>query len=365
MDALITLILYLCIAGVTVLLLHKSSNSENKFNQRMYLILALIITGLLAAFRGSTGSDSAMYRIAYESGGKGVFRWSEFEPGFLMLIKIMRSLHFPYQAFFFVMQTITSVFIFKAIMNEKENINVPVAVLIYMTDLYLTSFNMMRQAVAVAMGLYAFSAYCKGKRIRSIILICFATLFHKSALICFIIVFAKPFFENKYAQIIMGCVFVITLFLVFNRPLFGKLVEIITGSVYYASYITRDAQSDGSLIGYFLKNGMIIIITALYFSYYKKHPEMLTYFGLMVCGYILSSLGAITATDVQRIGIYFTSLNIILTGFCCKRDLKIGKFIFFNNWAQLVCVGYFLCLFFYNIFYRGFSELVPYQGLAF
>lgn len=363
MNVAITLILYLSVACITVMLLYKGAVCENKNSERMYFIFALVITALLAAFRGTTGSDSAMYRMAYESGGQDVFRWSKFEPGFLFLINVMRSLHLPYQSFFFIMQVITSGFIFKAILLVKEDINIPVAAFIYMTDLYMQSFNMMRQAVAVAIAVYVFTIYGKGRRLESFILIGIASLFHKSAIICFVIIFARIFFENKYAQIVMGMAFLVTLFLIFNRPIFGKLVEVITGSGYYAAYITRDAQSDGSLLGYFLKNGPIIIISLLHFRDYKDYPKMLTYFGLMICGYILSALGAITATDVQRIGIYFTSLNIVLAGYCCKKDINLGKYVFPANWTQILCIGYFLVFFLYNIFYRGFSELVPYHGL--
>ena len=369
MENFLTFILYILQAIVLAKLFKYKGNLKGKGEKSFIFFLALLLPSLMAAFRGATGTDSIMYRTVYEFGEESVLRWQEFESGFMLLISILRKLHLPYQALFFTMSFLTTLFVYLWIDKEKEHINIELSVFTYFMTMYLYSYNALRQALAVAICLYAVSLFIRKRKIIGVILIFIATFFHASALIVLVVVFAKFIFENRYKRIFLMSVVVVALYLVANRDLLGNIVRVVTGSNYYASYITRDAYTDGSMIGYYIKISPIILISAFNFKNYKKYSNMYTYFGLLIGGYILGSLGSVTGTQVGRVGDYFQYLNIVVLGFCAtqsmplpkmggKRSVKIGK-----NTVTGIIYSYVLIHEIYSVLIRNFGEYLPYQGL--
>lgn len=362
MDNIITIVLYVGLATVMAYIIPYCFRTRNSFNRKFAYFVAFLLPTLLAACRGNTGTDSNMYQNTYYD-IENVQRWQDFELGYQMLVKLLNYFNLPYQFLFGIMGFLTCFFIILFIKNEKNNINVSVAVFIYFIDLYLGSFNIMRQGLAITMVLYAFSLFLDKKYIRFLIVILSACLFHSSAMLGFVIVAGKIIFDNRYSKFMYIVISGIVLYFVFHRELLGKIAYIISHSSYYASYITRDAESEGSILKYFLKIFPVLFISILFILQKNVSDRIKVYFGLMLGGYLISVLGVITATQVHRIGYYFSYLVIIVLSSCCNSSIIIGNKKITTQTTSVVVVLYFILVFFYNYVYRGFCDLIPYQGL--
>lgn len=357
-----TIILYLGIAGISVYLCKFAFYSKQKVYRYVSWIAIIGLLSVLAAFRGNTGTDSLMYRTTYEN-INAVSRIQSFESGYVYLVKILNAMHLPYQSLFFVMSMLTVIFLMLFIQNEKENIDVSVAVFLMVTDLYLSAFNLMRQGLAIAILLYAYAVFLDKKYFRSIILIIFAMFFHKSALIGFAVIGAAIIFKRRHSKAIMVSCFLILLYLVFHREILGDIVYFIVRNKYYVSYITRDAATDATFVGYITRILPILFISTIFIKQYQKEPKFFVFYVMMIGGYILSLLGVFTATMVQRVGFYFSYLYIVVLAYCANRSWCIARFRFNKNIIKFLVCLYAIVMFFYSYVIRGFSNLIPYQGL--
>ena len=363
-----TFMLYIFIAVVSSELIVISLKFKNKYNINFLLLVVAIILSLLAAFRGNTGTDSAMYKQAYYNiNSVNSSRWSEFEPGFSILIKSLNYLHFSYHALFFLMSFIGTWLIIKLIIRYKNNIDVRFAVIWYVIDLYLISLNGMRQGMAVAVGIYAMAFFVEKKFLQSLILIIVASMFHTSALICLAVFGCKILFDNRHSKVLLIFVSSVIIFLMFNRDLFGDIVTMLTGSVYYGNYFRGGESSQGTLVGYFIKIFPILFLSVLNYHEYNKENHMKILFSLMFCGYLLSMISSIKAGQGARVGWYFTYLNILVIPFCLKYNLKM-KFIRNKVYSinliyiKVIMYIYIIVMMIYNLFLKEFNQVVPYVG---
>lgn len=360
MEKIISVCLYLFVIGFDTWIVKFAYFSKNVLNRRISTGIIIISQTMLATFRYMTGTDSAMYILSYNDLNR-VNRYQEFEGGYIFLVKVLNNMNLSYHALFFCFSFLQTIFILLLIKNEITYINVRLAMFIYSITLYLSSFNIMRQALAIVIVMYAFSVFMDGKYIQSIFLILFALLFHNSALLGFCVIIVKILYKSKHKKIltIMGCG--ILLYFIFHRELLGNIIYSISGNLYYASYVLRDTEETGNVFLYIVKIIPIIIIATLYFKKYEKNIRYLLYYVMMLGGYILSMLGVFTATQVQRVGYYFSYLQIILLAFCGNNDSfmkKIGK-----KTITVLIVMYYLLMFFYSNVYKGHAELIPYLGI--
>ena len=362
MEYVVTVILYLLYIYIMTQMAGMAFTSKYKTNRNLGWMMILLFPSLLAAFRGRTGTDSYMYQQIYE----GILQreWQTMEFGYACIMEVLNACHFSYRVLFFIMQFLTVLFIMLFINNEKENIDARMAVLIFASDLFFWTLNGMRQGLAIAIVLYAFSVFMDGKWKKSIALIILASVFHMSALIAFVVLGAKWLFENRYTRVIIAICVGVILWFIFHRDQLGYLAYKLSGSAYYASYITRDAQSEGSIINVIIKCFPILFICALNFKNYRGNAKKYKiYFAMMICGYVFTLLGVITATFVERAAYYFTYLNICLLAFASTQPLVVYKWKFSCQIVKYVVIAYVMVMFSYNTVYRNFNDLIPYYGL--
>lgn len=335
--------------------------------QILLLLLISLITAFVVGFRGNSGTDTLMYRNVYENGQSGVNRWVPMEKGFILLCQIFKELHFSTDLFLIFISLITTFFILLAIRNEKEEISTYIASLIYFSTIYFQSFNIMRQTLALAICLYAFSLYVNRKYIVALIFILLATQIHTSAYMCLLIVLVQLLIKYVKAIKIEWCVtglVIILLLLVMNRGLMGQIVLALTGNPYYAGYVLRNTGAAGSLLIYYLKISPVLIISTLEFNYYKNNHRFMVFYILMIIGYILASMGAYAATEVNRVGLYFTSLSIFVLGYCSKHNIILnkGKIVISKNIITTLIVIYYTFNLINGLFIQHNNQIVPYRS---
>lgn len=364
MNYFFTLIIYTLIILLFPFCVQFALNRKEKAQRIWFIILISLLAAIFVGFRGQSGTDTVMYMANYEFGSTSVTRWVEMEKGFILLNQVFRKFGVPVEFFFIFISFLTNFFALLSIDKLRDYINVYVASFVYFTTIYFQSFNIIRQTLAVSICLYAYVLFMDKKYIASVILILIAAQIHRTAYLCLVIIIAGILFKGRKSKWTIGIVMLMLLILVMHRNSFGNLVLALTHNQYYAGYILRDSGSSSSFITYYLKISPVLIISFLNWKNYRSNPKFLVLFGLMLMGYILSSLGVYTSTEVNRIGLYFTALNIIIMGYCANNNITFDhlKILLDKRVITTLIIIYFFCTMIFGIFIQKNNQIVPYRS---
>jgi transmembrane protein EpsG len=328
-------------------------------NYRIWFFLSLLIVSLAAAFRGTAGTDSLMYRNSYNTQVL-MNSYREFEAIFSFINRLLYKMGFPYQVMFFVVSCIQSFFVFKSIEYESEHIDVRLAAFIYVVTIYLDSYNAMRQYLAVSISIYAILLYLDNKWLKSVILIFAAAQIHRTSYIVFVLMLAKFVFERR-SKLLTYFSFGFIVFCVFNRQILNEMYKFFSGT--YTGYLSLNVESEGSVFLYFIKTSVIIVVSICNLKNYREEKKYYTIFGLVISGVLLTMLEYVSNTQVGRIAEYFTSLEIFLMAYVSQYKLQIsGRLVLTQKQIKYIVYIYFAALSVYNFALKGFSGLFPYGG---
>ena len=172
---------------------------------------------------------------------------------------------------------------------------------------------------------------------------------------------ANYLFETKRYKVFLTIATIIAFYLVFNREIIANIVYSLTHEAYYALYFSRNAKTEGGMLTYFTKLTPILLATILGYKSYDEEPKYKVLFSLMILGYIFSSIGAVTDTQIQRIGYYYTYLMWFVIGRVGKCGILIKrKKILSGNQVMLLMVSFEILLFIFNRFVKEYGDIVPY-----
>ena len=274
---------------------------------------------------------------------------------------VCNELGLSFRALFFIMNFFTSFFAINAINEEKDNINIKVALLVFALDFYLFSFNIMRQMLAISLCLWSFTKWNHNKRVCSLCGLILATLFHRVSIICLIIVIARYLIRNRYYKFLILSTSAIGLYIVVNRELMKYIIGLLTNqNQHYLLFVSEKLSTTGGAVGFLIKIMPIIIFSILSLHRTEDKPDYRIYFGFMIFGYILSLAGEFTSSEVERIGYYFSYCRILMLGFVTEGDIKIGRWHFIQNQITTIVKLYLVIVFIYNFFIAGACMVVPY-----
>lgn len=356
MAALLTFILY---TGLGIFIASSYQYIINSAYRKRYqfIILLCIVLGFFSALRGNTGTDTIAYRSIYS--GEDI----SFSRGILYMIlnNMFSFIGIPYEIFLFILGFFTALFTFLALLKEKEYIDPFVAALVFFMDLYLYSFNIMRQMLAISICLLAVSLYLRDEKKRALLLFVVAILIHSPAIIYLGIIFIQFMFNKKYYKALAFICIIGVLFFVINRnALFLFMSYLIGNNYHYMHYFNPAYVGNMEIIPYVIKLMPVVIFSGMASSYFKNAKQMRVYFFLAIIGYILGSLDEFYGNEIGRIGYYFSYLRIFLLGFAAKKKLMIGKYKIKQNWEKKAIIFYIISVYIYNIFIAGGGALVPY-----
>lgn len=193
-----TVWLYLGIIALTAMLSFISQTQmvvgyrdrRNVFFRRSQLSLSLVFVAfvifwLFMAFR-DVGVDLNMYRKIYEKPNDFLYVRTGFEPGYMLLNKILHSIFPDVLVGMCIISLLSLYFQYRAIIDNSDSINVGLAVLAIGCMFYLQSYNLVRIYLASNILLWA-SKYIFEGRYRKYMLINFLTVFiHFSSLLMFL-----------------------------------------------------------------------------------------------------------------------------------------------------------------------------------
>ncbi len=323
------------------------------------IVFFIILFFLLALRDDSIGIDLKNYIPFFKKIGRldwaGAIDFKHYELGYRILNKISYSISSDPQVFLGIVGAICC--IPTAILYYKESENGILSVLLYITatSIFDLNFSGLRQAITIALTAPAFYLVKHKKWMFFILLVAFASLFHKSA---WIILLLYPIYHLKIAPgpMFTGLVPISLFTFIFKRQIANIIIPLL-GDDYSEKY--SNSEESGAVT--------MIILLALFviFSYLvpdeKEMDETTRGLRNILSAALIFQMFAPVNNVAMRFNYYFLLFVPLVIPRIINRwkggrknDIIITKF---------VLILFFLCYFFYKIYYSNdILEVYPYKA---
>lgn len=315
----------------------------NKHNKKIFLLLSFFIPMIIGGLRYNVGTDYMNYLKFYINNQKIDFGFN--------LFSIITRIIGNSKCLFFLYNFFTLLFIFLGFNNLKRNYRT-FSYFLFLFLFYTTSFNAIRQMLAVSIVFYSYKYIIKSNPLKYILFIIFSSLFHNSSLL-FLPVY--PIINNN-SKTIKYIAILILLILVYNyESLLSFLTNINLFQHYelYSKYTDRIAFNNYSF--YFeLIILFIILINRKRMVIANESNQKLIY--IYIFGIIFMISGFINPY-VKRISNYFLISSILLLPYIPTLSNSNKKKVFY----YLLIIGYVITKFIITTFVLGQSNIIPYS----
>lgn len=309
----------------------------NRTFRKLAYLLGIFTLFLFAALRGNglgdyftyltRGADIWFFKDAFSS-SLGM------EPGYGMLCFFSNRLGLSSQ-FVIIAMNMLSIF-FLSLFIKKYSNNCILSLLLFLPLYFQFDMHAARTAVAISITAYSTIYAVSKKKIRFFLMICMASLFHKTAWITLILYFIAKM-KNNFTRGICAIVCMIVVQSLFNIDIFiqGVLnfLNLNRMALSYATYM------NSSLYGYKMRlydpRILLIIGTWLIANIVIKKGSKVQQFMMNCC--LINALAYITFRQhtfiAYRLGAYFNIYTIILI----PQILEKLKCIQYNNSSLAQC----------------------------
>lgn len=342
----LVLILFAIVIYLSFQIIKKGEDAALRKNE-YYILVVLLISAI--GFRGEgIDNDYASY-VASIYAFQGIS-----EPTFLILAWVIRTLSLPVSLLFVVYAYIGVYYKMRTIFYYSP---LPyVSIIIYLSNIaLLQDITQIRAGAATAIFLTSIPYLFKGEKVKFILLIFLAGLFHFSALPYLVLLFigGKDFSKRSYfLWMILPVLGYLFYFFIGGDTLVDKipLPQIKDKLLMYKSLEENNVEGFAELNlfnPYMLFKISIYYFLLYHYSTLKKYNNKFTlYLKIFAISlFVFPVLGAVTPIMGYRVGDMFSSIEILLFPYI---------FILFKGRKQRVAmiVGYFILLFSVNIFYK-------------
>lgn len=278
----------------------------------IYLILSVTTLALPAVFRYLVGIDYGTYLVHSERMANATSIYSAMsmrnvEDSFAILSYLSGKLLGTSVGVFSFYALFTQIFMVLGIWNFKEKVSPSVALLVYYCTFYFRTYNIFRQALAVAIVFYSIGNLLNKKYTRFLVAVIIAGFFHTSAYISLLMLYYFRLKDQyvggrrliEYLLPLLVLVFLeVAMDIVFSIPVFAK----------YATNYRTITQGSILTVGTLLKASFWIV----YFVSWRKkarnkndakYLELFTKF--LICDAVVYIL-TFYIRFASRIGLYFS-----------------------------------------------------------
>ena len=342
------------------------SNKGNGMIFRVIYLFPIIIYTIVFGFRYGVGIDYFNYLSIYEDWGRGIKSEEHLELAFAAIITFCSQLHFTPPIFFSIISFLQIIFIYLAFRSRKDVLAYSMLAL-FMTGVGLSGWNnVLRQVIACSILTYSLLFILDRKLIINILLIIFATLFHKSALIFLpisILMYINiGYFKNVKIQ---WCFFIISIFFAFVGlgeklvVFFDKLI-IILGYENYLDTDLLEMNYDWSIYSI-----LLIFVQCIFIRFYNSvreyHEDKL--FDLLYDLYFISiCLGYVFKGSMMfgRILLYFSFFEFLIFGYYINYFIVTYKATYKNFFAYCFIWCYLILVYCYPVLYKAYERNIVY-----
>lgn len=306
---------------------------------------------LFAGFRDRIGTDYVNYAYLFD-GLDPAQAWgsqinnSAHEPGFTVLILLIRSMGFDTRGVFFVVSLITVYLVYSVLRRRSASLSMSILLYVALGS-YLDQFNVTRQALAIALCFFGATLLSK-RYLWAITFLLMGVSVHYSAAIFVVTILCVWMVRRSFglASIIvsgMGVAVALSLYLPGTREMISAVDE------NYADYLSDGRQAG---LGYILILCVYIatIAVLLLGGAQKTEPVLVL---IVFAGVVMMVIG-LQSVVVGRIASFFT----IFLALAWPNGLATFKFrILFQFATILMAAGYFY------LSLHSYGGLIPYQSI--
>src|SRR5699024_373016 len=153
-----------------------------KVKKIFLMMFILFIPSFFAGIRYGIGTDYNNYSDIFTAIHTGVGN-NPTEIGYTILNAVVGKLGGNVQIVFFIMSFLTMLFTYLFLYEYKNSLSVGIGMIVFMIMLYNSSFNMVRQALAITISLYAMKFIDNYKPKHYSFFILLAMTFHAGAIV--------------------------------------------------------------------------------------------------------------------------------------------------------------------------------------
>lgn len=283
---------------------------------------SFVLIAIVAAIRYMYGNDYFSYMQCHYWIRNGVRSPFDREILYTVLNKAISS--------FYVLIAITSILfiyiIYRFIAENVERKYVWVALFIFLMNPYLFLMNLsaIRQCIAMCIYIIALEDALRGRRIRFVIYILIASLFHKSVIVLLPTIFIINYKKVDVKRIItILCITSILLFFT-DLPI---LVETIANVFSDNNYLTYVQGGGNSLRATLLSSVYLVYVL---FNLPELEGKYLVYGKLYLCSTILAIL-AFKVSMLTRTQMYFDIFSIVVLPYLFSKNKMTGRIAIYQR----------------------------------
>ncbi len=293
---------------------------EKNRNKRLLLFLIIFIAVYFATFRDGLGMDYSTYKFHCENSSVGSINWLLAEPFPQFIYNFCYNTKYSAVIFFFITSALICGISFW-VYSRFNNFWLSAFVFITYTNLYISSFNLVRQYVAssiILLGTYLFVIKKKSPWFFLFVLLAF--LWHKSAIICVFIYLISDRKFNSYIWIALLLLsWLLPIDLILKIPYLGDALEIFN----YTDYLSynNESYSRTSLVNLYMHFMVLYFIIK---NKNLKNREIIENNGfymalkLTIISIIFSNISANSLPFAYRFAMFFSPFIPLLFSFLPK-----------------------------------------------
>lgn len=335
------------------------SFTQTERPHRIFWLFAFLVPFLLSAFRWKVGTDYPTYISLYEAIGsisspEQLWRQIlEVEPLYVLMNVLIRLVFNTPLPVFFVSSLLLLGFLFRAVEDYHSKISVMLAVFVFLTLMFSTTLNIMRQMIAVSITFYAARYLFQQRYDKAALWMFIALMFHYSAILLL------PFWlfrgPQRYARGARIAMFAALMLMFVLGSVFGSVFSGIR-----ALYTEEGGGEGGALkIGLMLLRLPIVVPILLYRKQLTAHDERNRFWIMLAVFEVLFSYLGYILDVLNRLSLYFAVSWIVLLPALVRcmptraAQYRMGAYVI------ALCIG----LWIFNIAINNYGDVLPYQTI--
>lgn len=341
------------LVGVVFVLIAGIFLQAKYINKRIFVTISFTIMALILGLRGNTvGEDTRHFigvfqyakdiswKTALTSGTDTIYNTIygtdlSIETGYLILNKIIGLFTDNAQWLIFVVAVLTCWLFGKFILEQSQHVFF--ATYIFMCEsMYMQSFNLMRQMLAIAIGIQAYTLIKRNQNIKAVLIIILAFLFHKTTGLLFILFFLYRI-ENKQKSmkyILLGSVLI-----TISVPILYQIIENLIPR--YALYFKINYWESTLGVGSSLLLALEAVICV--YAYLKKQINKNKDMFIAVSCTVFSIVFELMGTEIvmfSRIALVFKIFLIYLFPMAANFFSKKSRWIYYCGILLVVTLSF-------------------------
>ena len=296
---------------LTIFLLIFAIILNNSKRKNVFIFISFSLMALIMGLRSvNVGVDTLTYYESFYLIAKTPWHvllksyyFEGLEIGYVILVKICTFFFNSYYSFQFVFSVIYCSF-FASFCKQLKHPYVGVFVFLG-SALFLESFNIARQMLAVAMFAYAWSLFFKGKKRKSTVILLLSLLMHTTSLLA-IIPFVVFFLFQKKFVVYLSPVIALLMYLLFPYFLDFSIDNISHYANYYDNHKVVQEATGAKILWLIYATLSLIVI---YNRTFDRQSKCAAFFTLVLVAFNFIGL---KMNYVERLGLFYLPFVVLL-----------------------------------------------------